>query len=321
MRMRRLRSSDGLREMVAETRLSVDDLIYPLFIVEGTNIKREIPSLPQVFHFSVDRLEAEIRELEDLGIRAVLLFGVPDHKDACGSTAYDENGIIQRAIRQIQKTSKQILVITDVCMCEYTDHGHCGILNEAGEVLNDETVEYLARIAVSHAQAGADIIAPSDMMDYRVAGIRVALDEAGFVQIPIMAYSAKYASSYYGPFREAAGSAPSFGNRKTYQMDFRNANEAMREIALDIEEGADFIMVKPALAYLDVIRRAKDTFNMPLVAYNVSGEYAMILNAVKNGILAEEVIEETLLSIKRAGADLIISYHAKDWAQKRRDTR
>lgn len=321
MRMRRLRSSDGLREMVAETRLSVDDLIYPLFIVEGTNIKREIPSLPQVFHFSLDRLEAEIRELEDLGIRAVLLFGVPDHKDACGSTAYDENGIIQRAIRQIQKTSKQILVITDVCMCEYTDHGHCGILNEAGEVLNDETVEYLARIAVSHAQAGADIIAPSDMMDYRVAGIRVALDEAGFVQIPIMAYSAKYASSYYGPFREAAGSAPSFGNRKTYQMDFRNANEAMREIALDIEEGADFIMVKPALAYLDVIRRAKDTFNMPLVAYNVSGEYAMILNAVKNGILAEEVIEETLLSIKRAGADLIISYHAKDWAQKRRDTR
>ncbi|MDO5688967.1 MAG: porphobilinogen synthase [Tissierellia bacterium] len=321
MRMRRLRSSDGLREMVAETRLSVDDLIYPLFIVEGTNIKREIPSLPQVFHFSVDRLEAEIRELEDLGIRAVLLFGVPDHKDACGSTAYDENGIIQRAIRQIQKTSKQILVITDVCMCEYTDHGHCGILNEAGEVLNDETVEYLARIAVSHAQAGADIIAPSDMMDYRVAGIRVALDEAGFVQIPIMAYSAKYASSYYGPFREAAGSAPSFGNRKTYQMDFRNANEAMREIALDIEEGADFIMVKPALAYLDVIRRAKDTFNMPLVAYNVSGEYAMILNAVKNGILAEEVIEETLLSIKRAGADLIISYHAKDWAQKRRDAR
>lgn len=321
MRMRRLRSSDGLREMVAETRLSVDDLIYPLFIVEGTNIKREIPSLPQVFHFSVDRLEAEIRELEDLGIRAVLLFGVPDHKDACGSTAYDENGIIQRAIRQIQKTSKQILVITDVCMCEYTDHGHCGILNEAGEVLNDETVEYLARIAVSHAQAGADIIAPSDMMDYRVAGIRVALDEAGFVQIPIMAYSAKYASSYYGPFREAAGSAPSFGNRKTYQMDFRNGDEAMREIALDIEEGADFIMVKPALAYLDVIRRAKDTFNMPLVAYNVSGEYAMILNAVKNGILAEEVIEETLLSIKRAGADLIISYHAKDWAQKRRDTR
>ncbi len=316
MRMRRTRNKKWIREMVAETSLSVHDFIYPLFVVEGEGIKKEIPSLPDVYHFSVDRLEEEILELVSLGIPAVILFGVPERKDSVGSGAYAEDGIVQRAVRRIKEVTEDILVITDVCMCEYTDHGHCGILDSCGQVINDTTVEYLAKTALTHVRAGADIVAPSDMMDLRIAGIREVLDENGYTDIPIMAYSAKYASSYYGPFREAAGSAPSFGDRKAYQMDYRNSDEAMMEIALDLEEGADFVMVKPALAYLDIIRRAKEEFNTRLVAYNVSGEYAMLKYAVANGIVAEDVIMETLMSIKRAGAQMIISYHAKELAKK-----
>lgn len=318
MRMRRTRGQALLREMTAETALSVSDFIYPLFIVEGTGIKREIPSLPDVYHFSVDRLEEEIGELVSLGIKAVLLFGVPDDhdKDDIGSAAYDEHGVVQRAAAKIREITDDILVITDVCMCEYTSHGHCGLLDADGVVRNDATNKELAKIAVSHVRAGAHMVAPSDMMDFRVAAIRRALDDNAFEDIPIMAYSAKYSSNYYGPFREAAGSAPSFGNRKSYQMDCRNSDEAMMEIQLDLEEDADFVIVKPALAYLDIIRRARDEFNTHLVAYNVSGEYAMLKNAVKNGILNDTVIYETLLSIKRAGARTMISYHAKDIARQ-----
>lgn len=319
MRMRRIRNKELMRDMVAETQLNVSDFIYPLFIVEGENIKREISSLPDVYHFSVDKLEEEIKELIDLGIKAVILFGVPDNKDSVGSEAYAQDGIVQKAIRKIKSITKDILVVTDVCMCEYTDHGHCGILDSEGNVINDTTIEYLAKIALSHAEAGADIVAPSDMMDFRVEKIRETLDNSGFENIPIMAYSAKYASSYYGPFREAAGSTPSFGNRKSYQMDFRNSDEAMTEILLDLEEDADFIIVKPALAYLDIIRRAKDEFNTHIVAYNVSGEYAMLKNAIKNNILDESVIYETLIAIKRAGAKTIITYHAKEVAQKMKE--
>lgn len=319
MRMRRIRNKELMRDMVAETQLNISDFIYPLFIVEGENIKREISSLPDVYHFSVDKLEEEIKELIDLGIKAVILFGVPDNKDSIGSEAYAQDGIVQKAIRKIKSITKDILVVTDVCMCEYTDHGHCGILDSEGNVINDTTVEYLAKIALSHAEAGADIVAPSDMMDFRVEKIRETLDKSGFENIPIMAYSAKYASSYYGPFREAAGSTPSFGNRKSYQMDFRNSDEAMTEILLDLEEDADFIIVKPALAYLDIIRRAKDEFNTHIVAYNVSGEYAMLKNAIKNNILDESVIYETLIAIKRAGAKTIITYHAKEVAKKMKE--
>ncbi|MDD7305683.1 MAG: porphobilinogen synthase [Peptoniphilaceae bacterium] len=304
--------------MTEETNLSVSDFIYPLFVVEGSGIKEEIPSMPDVYHFSVDMLEKEIRELEDLKIRAVILFGIPDHKDEKGSCAYDENGIIQRAIRKIKAISTDILVITDVCMCEYTNHGHCGILDKSGKVDNDTTIDYLAKIALSHAKAGADIVAPSDMMDFRVKKIRQVLDSNGYKDLPIMAYSAKYASNYYGPFREAADSAPAFGDRKSYQMDYHNSDEAMREIKLDLEEDADFIIIKPALAYLDIISRAKETFNTNIVAYNVSGEYSMIKNAIKCGLLNEDVIYESLISIKRAGAKLIISYHAKEIAKKLR---
>ncbi|MDO5301647.1 MAG: porphobilinogen synthase [Tissierellia bacterium] len=321
MRMRRVRNKKILREMVRESRLSVKDFIYPLFVVEGEDIKREIPSLPGVYHFSVDRLEEEILELVDLGIPAVILFGLPQHKDAHGSQAYAEDGIIQRAIRKIKEVSRDILVVTDVCMCEYTDHGHCGILNEDGNVENDLTVSYLEKISLSHARAGADIIAPSDMMDFRVKGIRRALDEGGFEDVPIMAYSAKFASSYYGPFRDAAGSAPSFGDRKAYQMDFHNSDEAMVEIELDLDEDADFVIVKPALAYLDILQRASETFNTRFVAYNVSGEYAMLKNAVDQGILAPEVIYESLIAMKRAGAQLIISYHAKEVALQMKEGR
>lgn len=318
MRMRRIRNSKILREMTEETSLSVSDFIYPLFVVEGSGIKEEIPSMPDVYHFSVDMLEEEIRELEDLKIKAVILFGIPDHKDEKGSSSYDEDGIIQRAIRKIKAISTDILVITDVCMCEYTNHGHCGILDKNGNVDNDITIDYLAKIALSHAKAGADIVAPSDMMDFRVKKIRQVLDSNGYKDIPIMAYSAKYASNYYGPFREAADSAPAFGDRKSYQMDYHNSDEAMREIKLDLEEDADFIIIKPALAYLDIISRAKERFNTNIVAYNVSGEYSMIKNAIKNGLLNEDVIYESLISIKRAGAKLIISYHAKEIAKKLR---
>lgn len=315
-RPRRLRMNETIRGMVRETKLTKDDLIYPLFVVEGENIKNEIKSMPGNYHFSIDRLGDEIKELLDLGIKSIILFGIPEHKDECGSDAYDENGIIQKAIRAIKKDYPEMYVITDVCMCEYTSHGHCGILTESGYVNNDETLKYLGKIAVSHAEAGADMVAPSDMMDGRIGAMREALDEAGFVNIPIMAYSAKYSSSFYGPFRDAADSAPSFGDRKTYQMDPANTDEAVREVQLDIEEGADIVMVKPALAYLDIIRRVKDTFNAPIAAYNVSGEYSMLKMAVEKGLMNESVIMESLLSIKRAGADIIITYFAKEIASQ-----
>lgn len=316
MRMRRIRENKILREMTKETSLEISDFIYPLFVVEGENIKKEIPSMPDCYHFSVDKLEDEIKEIVDLGIRAVILFGIPNKKDDHGSEAYAEDGIIQKAVKKIKEINKDLLVITDVCMCEYTDHGHCGILDHEGHVLNDETVSYIAKIALSHAKAGADIIAPSDMMDFRIREIRKILDENNFKNIPIMAYSAKYASNFYGPFRDAADSAPSFGDRKSYQMDYHNSNEAMREIALDLEEDADFIIVKPALSFLDIIQRTKDNFNTNIVAYNVSGEYSMVKNAIKMGLVKEEIIYEILISIKRAGAKMIITYHAKEMAKK-----
>lgn len=316
MRMRRIRENKILREMTKETSLEISDFIYPLFVVEGEKIKKEIPSMPDCYHFSIDKLEDEIKEIVDLGIRAVILFGIPNKKDDHGSEAYAEDGIIQKAVRKIKEINKDLLVITDVCMCEYTDHGHCGILDHEGHVLNDETVSYIAKIALSHARAGADIIAPSDMMDFRIKAIRKILDENNFKHIPIMAYSAKYASNFYGPFREAADSAPSFGDRKSYQMDYHNSNEAMREIALDLEEDADFIIVKPALSFLDIIQRTKDNFNTNIVAYNVSGEYSMVKNAIKMGLVKEEIIYEILISIKRAGAKMIITYHAKEMAKK-----
>ncbi len=322
-RPRRLRINDATRELVRETKINIEDLIYPLFIVEGENIKSEISSLPDVYHFSLDMLDEEIKEIKDLGIKHVILFGIPhDHeKDFCGSEAYNDNGIIQRAIRKIKEIDSDINVITDVCMCEYTSHGHCGILTKGGYVDNDKTLEYLANIAVSHAKAGADMVAPSDMMDGRVKVIRKALDKEGFFNVPIMSYSVKYASTFYGPFREAANSAPSFGDRKTYQMDPANSNEALIEAELDVLEGADILMVKPALSYLDVIRRVKDNYNLPLAAYNVSGEYAMLKSAVKNGILSEGAIYESILSIKRAGADIIITYFAKDLAKMIKDNK
>lgn len=314
-RLRRLRRSTAIRDMFRETSLNKADLIYPLFIVEGENFKKEISSMPGQYQMSVDNILIECAELVSLGIKSVLLFGIPLEKDGVGSGAYAEDGIIQRATREIKRTFPGLVVITDVCLCEYTSHGHCGIV-EDGYVQNDATLELLAAEAVSHARAGADIIAPSDMMDGRVAAIRRALDEDGFAETPIMAYSAKFSSAFYGPFREAAESAPQFGDRKTYQMDFGNSDEAMREIALDIQEGADIVMVKPALSYLDLIRRTKDTFNMPIAAYNVSGEYSMVKAAAANGWLdGEKVMMEILTSIKRAGADVIITYFAKDAAR------
>lgn len=318
MRMRRIRENKVLRQMTKETSLEISDFIYPLFVVEGEGIKKEIPSMPDCYHFSIDKLEDEIKEIVDLGIKSVILFGIPNKKDDHGSEAYAEDGIIQKAVRKIKEINKDLLVITDVCMCEYTDHGHCGILDKEGHVLNDETVSYIAKIALSHAKAGADIIAPSDMMDFRIKAIRKILDENNFKHIPIMAYSAKYASNFYGPFRDAADSAPSFGDRKSYQMDYHNSNEAMREIDLDLEEDADFIIVKPALSFLDIIQRTKDNFNTNIVAYNVSGEYSMVKNAIKMGLVNEEIIYEILISIKRAGAKLIITYHAKEMAKKLR---
>ena len=314
-RLRRLRRTTVLREMFRETTVNKSDLIYPLFIVEGENVRKEISSMPDQYQLSIDNVIRECAELDALGILSVLLFGIPKDKDEVGSGAYREDGIIQRAVREIKKNFPEMLVVTDVCLCEYTSHGHCGVV-EDGYVQNDATLELLAREAVSHAQSGADIVAPSDMMDGRVAAIRKALDKAGFAETPIMAYSAKFSSAFYGPFREAAESAPQFGDRKTYQMDFANSDEAMREIALDIQEGADIVMVKPALSYLDLIRRTKDTFNIPLAAYNVSGEYSMVKAAAANGWLdGEKVMMEILTSIKRAGADVIITYFAKDAAR------
>ena len=310
-----MRKNAALRDMFRETSLSRNDFIYPLFIVEGERIKREIGSMPGVFQMSVDAAVGECEELLSLGIPAVILFGIPEHKDETGSGAYDHDGIIQKAVRAIKKEFPEMLVVTDVCLCEYTSHGHCGVI-ENEYVQNDPTLDLLAREALSHAQSGADIIAPSDMMDGRVAAIRQVLDANGFAETPIMAYSAKYASAFYGPFREAAESAPQFGDRKSYQMDMGNSDEAMREIALDIQEGADIVMVKPALAYLDIIRRAKDEFNLPVAAYNVSGEYSMIKAAGAQGwIDGERAMMEALTAIKRAGADVIITYFAKEAAR------
>ena len=315
-RPRRLRVSSAIRDLVRETVLNINDLIYPIFVVEGENIKEEIPSLPEVYHFSLDKLEDEIKELNELGIQHVILFGIPDEKDPFGKEAYNDEGIVQKAIRKIKEIDPNMCVTTDVCMCQYTSHGHCGILTEKGYVDNDETLGYLTKIAVSHAKAGADMVAPSDMMDGRIQAMREGLDAAGFETVAIMSYSVKYASSFYGPFRDAAGSAPSFGDRKTYQMDPANSNEALIEAELDVLEGADMLMVKPALSYLDVIRRVKDNFDLPLVAYNVSGEYSMLKLAVKEGLLSEDAIYEAVMSIKRAGADIIITYFAKDIAKK-----
>ncbi|MDR5588893.1 MULTISPECIES: porphobilinogen synthase [Clostridium] len=314
-RGRRLRATSAIRDMIRETTLHTKDFIYPIFVVEGENIKKEISSLPDNYHYSIDRLHEVIAEVEKANIAGVLLFGIPEHKDACGSEAYNDNGIVQQAVRKIKELNKELLVITDVCMCEYTSHGHCGIIHES-DVDNDETLEYLGKIAVSHSKAGADMVAPSDMMDGRIGFMRKALDDNGFKNVSIMSYSAKYCSAFYGPFREAAGSAPEFGDRKTYQMDPANRLEALRETEKDIEEGCDIIMVKPALPYLDVIRECKENFKMPLAAYNVSGEYAMVKAAGKQGLIDEErIIMEILTSIKRAGADIIITYHALEAAQ------
>lgn len=313
-RLRRLRYNPIVRDMVRETRLNKDDLIYPLFVVPGQNIKNPVKSMPGVFQLSIDKLVEECKELVQLGIPAIILFGIPEHKDEKGSEAYNPNGIIQQAVRAIKANVENLLVITDVCLCEYTSHGHCGVLN-GDEVLNDETVSLLAKEAISHAEAGADIIAPSDMMDGRVAAIRKALDYKGFTKTPILSYAAKYASGYYGPFRDAAESTPAFGDRRSHQMDIANGNEALREVESDIEEGADIVMVKPAGAYLDIIYRVKEKFGLPTAAYQVSGEYSMIKAAGINGWIDEErVMIESLTAIKRAGADMILTYFAKDVA-------
>lgn len=314
-RPRRMRKTSKMRSLIRETRLSMKDFVYPLFVIEGDNIKSEINSMPGVYHFSIDKLEDEINEIVSLGIESVILFGVTKSKDWCASSGFDEDGIVQKAIREIKRINSDINVITDVCMCEYTDHGHCGILDSNGYVDNDKTLAYLGKIALSHAQAGADIVAPSDMMDGRVGHIRDILDRNGYINTGIMAYSAKFASSFYGPFRDAAESAPSFGDRKTYQMDSSNYREALLECEYDLNEGADIIMVKPALSYLDVIKGVKDRFDAPVAAYNVSGEYSMLKLAIKEGLLSEDAIYESVMSIKRAGADIIITYFAKDMAK------
>jgi porphobilinogen synthase len=301
--------------MVRETRLSVEELIYPLFVTHEKGVQREIPSMPGNFHWSVERVAAECEAVAALGIPAVLLFGIPEEKDAEGSGAYHEHGVVQQAVREIKRAVPELLVITDVCLCEYTDHGHCGVIHEQ-RVLNDPTLELLARTAVSHAEAGADVIAPSDMMDGRVGAIRWALDESGFSETPVLSYAAKYASGFYGPFREAAGSTPQFGDRRSYQMDPGNRREALKEVFQDLDEGADMVMVKPALSYLDVIREVKDATDVPVAAYNVSGEYSMVKAAAeRNWIDGERIMMEILTSIKRAGADLILTYHAKEAAK------
>ena len=315
LRLRRLRKNESMRRLFSETSLSVNDLIFPLFVIHGRSVKNEIASMPGVFQLSIDRLAPEVKEVASLGINAVLLFGIPESKDEAGSSAYRSDGVVQQAIQCIKKAAPELLVITDVCLSEYTSHGHCGVVVD-GDVDNDRTLEPLARMALSHAEAGADIVAPSDMMDGRVGAIRLMLDDAGFSNLPIMSYAVKYASAFYGPFRDAAQSAPQFGDRRSYQMDGANIREALREVRQDIDEGADIIMVKPALAYLDVIRKVHDTFNHPIAAYNVSGEYAMVKAAAAHGWIDERrVVMEILTGIKRAGADIIITYHAKDVAR------
>ncbi len=311
-RMRRLRSSPSMRRLVRKTSVSVDDLVYPLFVREGEGIKEPIKSMTGCYHFSPDTIAAEAAEVASLGIPAVLLFGLPGSKDETGSEAWAEQGVIQRAIREIKQAAPELLVVTDVCLCEFTSHGHCGVIKD-GKIDNDPTCELLAKMALSHVQAGADIVAPSDMMEGRVSYIREALEENGFENVAIMSYAAKYASAFYGPFRDAAESAPSFGDRRTYQMDPPNADEAMAEIALDIEEGADIVIVKPALAYLDIICRARQRFDCPIAAYNVSGEYMMVNAAGAEGLVDREAtMMEILTAIKRAGADIVITYFAKE---------
>jgi porphobilinogen synthase len=316
-RLRRTRRTAGLRGLVRETELSPEDLVYPIFVTAGEDVKNPVTSMPGIFQLSINHAVAEAQRAHGLGIPAVLLFGLPEHKDEAATGAYDPEGVVQLATRAIKEAEPELLLVTDVCLCEYTSHGHCGVVEkETGEVLNDVSLELLARTASSQAEAGADIVAPSDMMDGRVAAIRSELDNEGFENTPIMAYAAKYASAFYGPFREAADSAPQFGDRRSYQMDPANAREALVETSLDIEEGADIVMVKPALPYLDVLRRVRETTNLPVAAYNVSGEYAMVKAAVQNGWLEERrVVLEALTGIKRAGADIIITYHAPDVAR------
>ncbi|NDJ76120.1 MAG: porphobilinogen synthase [Chloroflexi bacterium] len=319
VRLRRLRTMPNLRAMVRETMLSPANFVYPLFVVHGRDVFQEIPSMPGVYHQSIDRLGREIDEVSELGIPAVILFGIPAYKDPIGEENYASDGIVHQAIRTIKDANPKLLVMTDVCLCEYTDHGHCGIVRE-GEILNDETLDILGKIATSHAEAGADVVAPSGMMDGMVRAIRAALDREGHQGVSILSYAVKYASGFYGPFRDAAQSAPAFGDRRTHQMDPANTREALREAQLDVDEGADMLMVKPALAYLDVIRRVRERFDLPLAAYNVSGEYSMIKAAVARGWLDErKVALETLTAIRRAGADVILTYHAKDAARWLRD--
>lgn len=314
-RHRRLRANEQIRRMVRENHVHVSDLIYPIFVVEGENVVHEIPSMPGVFHFSLDQLKKELKEIVELGLPSVIVFGVPNEKDSCGTQAYHDHGIVQEAIRLIKQEAPELYVIADTCLCQYTDHGHCGPVKD-GEIVNDEALELLVKTAVSQAKAGADMIAPSNMMDGFVFAIREGLDESGFAHIPILSYAVKYASSFYGPFRDAAHSTPSFGDRRTYQMDPANTREAMREAASDVMEGADMLMVKPGLAYLDIIYRVKENFDLPVVAYNVSGEYSMIKAAVLNGWVDEQkVVMEMLVGFKRAGAELILTYHAKDVAR------
>ena len=321
-RTRRTRRTEALRSLVRETRLDPSMFIYPLFVTHGTNVRTEISSMPGQYQLSVDQLAREAGELRDLGVRAVLLFGLPASKDPEGTEGYASDGIVQRATRELKRVDPDLVVVADICLCEYTDHGHCGLLTATGEVDNDPSLDLLARMALSTVEAGADIVAPSDMMDGRVGAIRDALDEAGYESTPIMAYSAKYASAFYGPFREAADSAPAFGDRRGYQMDPANALEALREVDADIDESADIVMVKPALPYLDVIRAVRERTDLPLAAYNVSGEYAMVKAAVQNGWLDERrVVLETLTGIARAGAGIIITYHAKDAARWLREAR
>ncbi|MFC4078408.1 porphobilinogen synthase [Salinithrix halophila] len=314
-RHRRLRQNEAIRRMTRENHLSPADFIYPLFVVEGSGIKKEIPSMPGVFHYSLDRLGEELDEVAELGIPSVILFGVPEHKDACGSEAQAENGIVQQAIRRVKERQPHLYVMADTCLCQYTDHGHCGVVEE-GKVQNDESLDLLVKTAVSQARAGADMIAPSNMMDGFVAAIRRGLDEAGFKEIPILSYAVKYASAFYGPFRDAAHSSPQFGDRRTYQMDPANSREALREAATDVEEGADMLMVKPGLAYMDIIRQLRDRFHLPVTVYNVSGEYSMVKAAAEKGWINErDVVLELLLGMKRAGAELILTYHAKEAAR------
>jgi porphobilinogen synthase len=315
-RPRRLRRTAALRDLVRETTLEPDDLVYPLFVVPGEEVQRPVSSMPGVEQLSVDRLDGEARELAALGIKAVVLFGIPNAKDASGTEAFASDGIVQRAIAALKDITPELVVMTDVCLCEYTDHGHCGVLDESGYVLNDETLELLGRIAVSHGEAGADVVAPSGMIDGMVGAIRTSLDGEGLERVAILSYAVKYASAFYGPFREAAEGAPAFGDRKSHQMDPGNAREALREAALDVEEGADALMVKPALGYLDVVRSVRERFpEFPLAAYNVSGEYAMVKAAAANGWLDERAVAlEVLTGIRRAGADLVVTYHAKDAA-------